>query len=196
MASQLAAAEKAGTQARLMPRVLWLVVFALACAAAMWGYVAFVLVPYQQRDAAAHNTPRGNLSDLYPRWLGSRELLLHGTDPYSRDVTQQIQLGYYGVVLDPNNPAHPKDQQGFAYPVYVAFLLAPLVNLPFDAVQDTFGWLLLLVTALAVPLWLVVLRMRLALTVIIAVALLAVGSFPGVQGYSLQQLTLLDAFMI
>ena len=40
----------------------------------MWFYVSRILVPYQRADAAAHERPRGNLSDLYPRWLGAREL--------------------------------------------------------------------------------------------------------------------------
>jgi len=54
---------------------------ALVLALTMWYYVAGVLVPYQQTEAAGSDRPRGNLSDLYPRWLGSRELLLHGRDP-------------------------------------------------------------------------------------------------------------------
>ena len=44
----------------------------------MWFYFDHVLVPYQIQDSAVRHQPRGNLSDLYPRWLGSRELLLHG----------------------------------------------------------------------------------------------------------------------
>src|SRR5579864_854725 len=106
------------------------VVFALIVSTAMWLYVNRVLVAHQRADAAVSHTPRGNLSDLYPRWLGSRELLLHAHDPYSKEVTRQIQAGYYGRPLDPSRPDDPKDQQAFAYPVYVAFLLAPTVYLP------------------------------------------------------------------
>ena len=60
-----------------------LLLAAALCAAGMWTYAGRVLIPYQISDAAAHGRPRGNLSDLYPRWLGARELLLHGRDPYS-----------------------------------------------------------------------------------------------------------------
>ena len=102
-------------------------VLALLFAGSMWFYVQEILVPYQKADAAAHGRPRGNLSDLYPRWLGARELLLHNRDPYSPEVTRDIQRGYYGRVLDPERADDPKDQQGFAYPVYVAFLLAPTI---------------------------------------------------------------------
>ena len=58
----------------------------------MLFYVQGVLIPYQRRDAAAKDRPRGNLSDLYPRWLGARELLLNGRDPYGPEITREIQL--------------------------------------------------------------------------------------------------------
>ena len=62
-------------------------------------------------DAARYDRPRGNLSDLYPRWLGARQLLrMDGS--LSPEVTQEIQLGYYGRDLDPRRPRDPKDQQG------------------------------------------------------------------------------------
>ena len=102
---------------------------AVMAAASMWFYVDRILVAYQVNDAAAHQRPRGNLSDLYPRWLGARELLLHHRNPYGDDISLEIQKGYYGRALDPANPNDPKDQQGFAYPVYVVFLLAPLIRL-------------------------------------------------------------------
>src|SRR5271154_1054272 len=75
---------------------VWLLPMAILCAAAVWSYADRVLIPYQVVDAAAHGRPRGNLSDLYPRWVGARELLLHGRDPYSSEVTREIQIGFYG----------------------------------------------------------------------------------------------------
>ncbi len=101
----------------------------------MWLYVSRVIVPQQKAYAAIHGNPRGNLSDLYPRWLGSRELLLHRRDPYSAEITREIQVGYYGRALDPARPNDPGDQEAFAYPVYVVFLLAPSIGLPFPAVH-------------------------------------------------------------
>ena len=56
----------------------WLVLAAAVCATGTWTYVGRVVIPHQISDASAHDRPRGNLSDLYPRWLGARELLLHG----------------------------------------------------------------------------------------------------------------------
>src|SRR5260370_15693975 len=106
----------------------------------MWLYVSRVIVPQQKAYAAIHGNPRGNLSDLYPRWLGSRELLLHHRDPYSPEITRVIQSGYYGRPLDVDRPNDPGDQEAFAYPVYVAFLLAPTIRLPFPPVPAVLPW--------------------------------------------------------
>jgi hypothetical protein len=157
----------------------------------MWCYVDLVLIPFQRAQAAAHGTPRGNLSDLYPRWLGARELLLHGRDPYSADVTREIQVGYYGRALDPSRPGDPKDQQGFAYPLYVVFLLAPTIRLPFEIVQAAFKWFLIACTAISVPLWFRATSQRASAAGLAIWIIFVLGTFPAVQGIKLQQLTLL-----
>ncbi len=164
---------------------------ALLLAGSMWFYVQRVLIGHQLADAAVHGSPRGNLSDLYPRWLGARELLLHGRDPYSPDVTREIQIGYWGRALDPARPLDPKDRAGFAYPVFVVFLLAPTIALPFSIVQTGFRWVLLILTAVTVPLWLRALRWRPPVTTTAILILLTLGSFQAVQGIKVQQLGLL-----
>src|SRR5436190_15639292 len=117
----------------------WLLTLAaLVSATGMWQYFDGVIVPAQEADAAARHSPRGNLSDLYPPWLGARELLLRGRDPYSAEVTADIQKGFWGRVVDPRNPNDPTDESRFAYPLYVVFLLAPTVALPFAVVQVLF----------------------------------------------------------
>jgi len=170
-------------------------VLALLCAASMWFYVDHVQIPHQIRDSRVHDVPRGNLSDLYPRWLGSRELLLRHRNPYSPEITREIQRGYYGRELDLNRPNDPIDQQGFAYPVYVAFLLAPTVRFPFGPVRAAFHWFLVAVTVVSVWLWFTVLGWKTTLSTYATVAVLLLGSFPAVQGLKLQQLTLLTAFL-
>ncbi len=174
---------------------------ALLFAGSMWFYVQRVLVPYQKADAAAHGQPRGNLSDLYPRWLGTRELLLHHRDPYSPEVTREIQSGYYGRPLDPqrvDDPRfrEPRDQQGFAYPLHVIFLLAPTIGLPFPAVQAGFRWLLVILTLASVLLWLRALRWRPSVATTAILILLTFGSYAVVQGIKLQQLTLVISALL
>lgn len=176
------------------PKVV--LVLALMLAASMWCYVDLVLVPYEKADAILSGRPRGNLSDLYPRWLGARELLLHGRNPYAPQITREIQEGYYGRAINPALRNDPTDQQGFAYPVYVTFLLAPTVRLPFPLVQAGFRWLLVLLVAASVPLWLYALRWKVSVVSMMTGIVLALGSFPAVQGIKLQQLTLLACSLL
>ncbi len=171
-------------------------ILATLAAASMWFYVDRILVTYQVTDAAEHDRPRGNLSDLYPRWLGARELLLHGRNPYSQDINLETQKGYYGRALDASRPDDPKDQQGFAYPVYVVFILAPLIGLSFHDVQIIFGWLLIVLTAGSVLLWLGALRWRWPVLAVAIAMMLTLGSVPAVQGIKLQQLSLLVAALL
>jgi hypothetical protein len=164
---------------------------ALLLAGGMWFYVQRLVIGHQQAEAAVQGIPRGNLSDLYPRWLGARELLLHHRDPYSPEVTREIQIGYWGRPLDPTRPLDPRDKAGFAYPVFVVFLLAPTITLPFSEVQVGFRWFLLILTAATVPLWLRALRWRSSVTTTTILILLTLGSFQAVQGIKVQQLGLL-----
>ncbi|MGD0790969.1 MAG: glycosyltransferase family 87 protein [Terriglobales bacterium] len=175
---------------------LWLALAALVCAAGMWTYADRVLIPYQKADADAHERPRGNLSDLYPRWLGARELLLHGRDPYSAEVTREIQIGFYGRPLDPSLPGEPRDEEGFAYPVYVVFCLAPTIGLPFAIVQKGFYWALLLLTCVGTLLWLRVLLRSAPLWTQISLLALTVGSPAVMQGLKLRQMSLLVAGLL
>jgi Glycosyltransferase family 87 len=171
-------------------------VLVLVASASTWIYVARVLKPQQVADAVAHNRPRGNLSDLYPRWLGARELLLHGRNPYNADITREIQQGYYGRPLDPSRPDDPKDQQGFAYPVYVVFLLAPTVNLPFEVVQVGFRWLLFGAAVAVVLLTLCVLKWEVSCRWCVFFIVATLGWLPVVQGIKLQQLSLVVAGLL
>jgi len=141
-------------------------------------------------------TPRGNLSDLYPRWLGARELLLHHRDPYSPEITREIQIGYYGRELNPNRLDDPTDKQGFAYPVYVIFLLTPTVSARFEVVQAGFRWFLFILMAATPLLWLGALRWRPSPTIEAVLVVMSVCSFPGLQGLKLQQLSLVVSAMI
>lgn len=169
---------------------------AVIASASTWFYVNRILKAQQVADAAVHHRPRGNLSDLYPRWLGARELLEHGRNPYSSEITREIQQAYYGRPLDPARADDPKDQQGFAYPVYVVFLLAPTVSLPFETVQIGFRWLLLGLAGASALLWLRVLRWRISCAATLILVALMLGWLPMVQGIKLQQLSLLVAGLL
>ena len=168
----------------------------MLASASTWFYTNQILRAQQIADAVVHSRPRGNLSDLYPRWLGARELLRHRRNPYSAEITREIQQGYYGRALDPTRADDPQDQQGFAYPAYVVFLLAPTVNLPFDLVQRGLRWFLVVLAAVTVSLWFRVLRWGASPGTVIIFMVLMLGWLPMVQGIKLQQLSLLVAGLL
>jgi hypothetical protein len=174
------------------------VIFVLALG--MIYYYYGVLNPLRARQFQVGNAEPGNWSDLYPRWLGARELLWRHRNPYSAEVTEEIQLGFYGRPLnhssDPSNPDLQRDPEEFVYPVYVVFLLAPSLPFPFHAVVVAYWAILLAVTPMSLWLWMRALNLRLG-PWSIAIALIAMmSSYPIVDGLHLQQLTLLVAALM
>jgi hypothetical protein len=169
----------------------WLVLAAsLLIALGVWRWARAVLVPSNTLEAQRKGIPFGNNSDLYPRWLGARELLLHGRDPYSTEITRESQIGFYGRVRDPQQPGEPVDVAAFAYPVPVVFLLAPTVRLPFETAQVIFRWVLLFSIAASVPLWMLqATGLRARWQYVLAGALLAVSSSAGISSFYKQNLS-------
>jgi Glycosyltransferase family 87 len=175
----------------------WLVLLAsLVISLAVWRWAEKVLVPAYTAKVLASGRPIGNNSDLYPRWLGTRELLLHGRDPYSQQVTREIQTGFYGRPLNPANPSDPTAQESFVYPLYVAFLLAPTARLPFPTVVAIFRPLLLASIVFSVPLWMYAIRLRAGWALPFSGALLALGSYPAIEEYHQQNLTALVVLLL
>jgi hypothetical protein len=170
----------------------WLVLCgSLLVAFGVWRWAEHIAAPSNTAQALAEGIPIGNNSDLYARWLGTRELLLHGRDPYSAEMTREIQIGFYGRPLNPRNPSDPTFPESFVYPLYVVFLLAPTATLPFSAVQETLRWILLLSLACTVPLWMAALRFRVDRVLVLSGMVLAVSSAPGIMEYHQQNLAAL-----
>ena len=63
-------------------------------------------------------------NDFYSRWAGGRALLVDGRDPYSLEVTAEIQAV---KKINPSNLG----KGSFAYPLHVVFLYLPLVYLDY-----------------------------------------------------------------
>lgn len=88
----------------------------------------YLFLAYGAYSLFTSQIPSGN--DFYPRWRGTRALLLEGKDPYSKEVTLEIQKGVYG------RPARgDEDQVAFAYPLYVSLFILPLAFLPYPQAQ-------------------------------------------------------------
>jgi hypothetical protein len=177
---------------------LWLLLSLLA-SATTWLYMSRVLLPWEYSINVEHGRLIAEMGDLYPRWVGTRELLLHGRNPYSPEVSHEIQTAFYGHAID-QRYGQPGvdviDEQRFVYPVYVVFLLAPTVYLDFSQLQAWAPVILALLTAISVLLWLQVLRWRPPRTMIAAIALFVLASPQVAQGLRLRQLGLVVGFLL
>jgi len=182
---------------RTKPAIPWLVLFtSLVISFGFWRWAESVLVPANTQVVEASHQPIGNNSDLYPQWLAARELLLHHRNPYSQAVTSEIQSGFYGRPLRPSDPSEPRDREAFVYPLYVIFLLAPTVNLPFAISAEIFRGLLLLCIAASVPLWLSAMRLQFPPVLTIALMFLSVSTLAAFYEYHQDNLTPLVALML
>jgi Glycosyltransferase family 87 len=170
-------------------------VLAFVLALVMWEYYAHYRQLTEQRLTAS-GFPERNFSDLFPRWLGTRELLLHGRDPYSREITREIQRGYYGRPIDNRRATDPIDEQRFAYPLFVVFLLAPTITLPFSVVKALFTVILFVSAVWTVLLWIQVIGLKPERDKTLPYLLLALATIPYAQGIQLQQFSVLVAFFL
>jgi len=134
-----------------------------------------------------------HFSDLYPRWYGSRELLLHGRDPYGASVTQDVQIWNYGRVL---RAGESRDECRFNYPLYIVFFFAPTIGLSFAKVVVLFRWILPTLACLTALLWVSMLRWRCSKPILGALVLLSFGSFPVLESIYLQQPVVVASFLL
>lgn len=176
---------------------VWLLL-SLFAAGITWIYVSSILGPWEHYVDVESGNLTAQMGDLYPRWVGTRELLLHGRNPYAPEVSREIQMAYYGHAIDPahNEGANVVDEQRFAYPVYVVFLLAPTVYLDFPQAQVWVAAVLALLTAVSVILWVDFLNWRPHPALIAAVMLFVLSSPQIVQGLRLRQLGLAVGFLL
>ena len=107
-------------------------IICLVLAANLWFGLTAVLARQSRFELA----PGAQVSDLYPRWLGTRNLILHGANPYTPAATLANERGYYGRARRPDETAlDVSGFQGFSYPLSVAVVLAPVSLLPFPLVK-------------------------------------------------------------
>jgi MFS family permease len=175
---------------------LTLLSFSLLCAAAMWSYWYHLTRDVIGGTLQTSSLKPKALSDLYPRWYGARELLLHHRDPYGIEVSHELQIAFYGRLLDASRPGEPRDQERFAYPLYVVFLLAPFVHMDFHTVRIIFWYLLAAVTIGTAALWQRFFGLSLSWAAFGTLAVMLVGSIGVIQGLSILQLGLLVSCFI
>jgi hypothetical protein len=165
----------------------WLLVLAILMAAGMHCFYSYVFFPARVAEDVLMNRPRGNFSDLYPVWLGTRDLLINQHDPYSPEVTADIQRGVWGRTVDSRNPGDPTDESRFAYPLYVVFILAPMIVIPFPAATGLFILMGLITGILSAWFWSRLLGRGNSLFHVIISIVLFLGSWPFVLALRVHQ---------
>lgn len=135
-------------------------------------------------------------NDFYQVWLTSQELLRHRRDPYSPEMTNQIQVGLYGRTLDPNRPGDPVDRRVFPYPVFAELLFWPTAGISFEAVRVGVLCILIIVTFASVLAWLRAFDWQPGWSWTAVVVLLALCNYPALEGLFAGQIGLLVAFLL
>jgi len=129
--------------------------------------------------------------DFYPIWLTARELLRHGRDPYTQQMTEEIQIGLFGRTMDSRRKSDPPANfRAFVYPLYTDLLAAPLVLLGFDGARLVLGLLLPFLTAGSLLLWLNAFDLPVRRSTLAIIIVLALVSYPVLEGLYAQQVGL------
>lgn len=177
---------------------IWLLLSLVAMAVTLL-YDATVLLPWEHYINVERGMVKAPMGDLYSPWIGTRELLLFGRNPYGPEVSHEIQMVFYGHAIDQRygEPGeHAVDEQRFAYPVYVVFLLAPTVLVEFSHLRVWASVTFAVLTAISVLLWLGVLHWRPSKALIAAFILFVLSSPQVMQGLRLRQLALVASFFL
>ena len=162
-------------------------------------YVHRILGPWSSHSRLEKGFVIAQISDLYSPWLGTRELLLRRRNPYGPEVSHEIQIFFYGHVIDQTD-ARPGiqlvNEQRFAYPIYEVFITAPFVYADFADVQRWATFALGSLIALNILFCLSLLHWHLRWEAVAAMVLFVLSSPQIVQGLRLQQLATVEACLL
>ncbi len=127
--------------------------------------------------------PNPGANDYYSRWAGAKALLLDGRDPYSLEVTQEIQAV---IRINPEQVG----RGGFHYPLHVTFFFLPLVYLPYTWAQAIWQTLLVWVIIGTVLVMLAHHNWRPRPLALVLLLLAAILFYPATRSVLLGQFTL------
>jgi hypothetical protein len=174
----------------------WLLLLCVLGAAGVHCFYDYVFIAAEKIEDRLINRPSGNSSDFYPAWLGTRELLTNKRDPYSPEVTADIQKGVWGRTVDGHNPGDPKEESRFAYPLYVVFVLAPTILVSFSSAKVLFIGFAITASVFAVLFWLRLFGHRSTALQIGMGIVLFLGSWPFVLALRVHQLAVIVLALI
>ncbi len=156
-----------------------------ATAGALLLFLLFVLLAYGFYNSLTSRVPGAN--DFYSRWYGARALFFYGQNPYSAEVTRGIQMGMLGRLAKPE-----EDQVAFAYPLYVAFMVLPLVGLAYAQAQALWMAALLISLIAAALVILQMNRVRLSPGLLVLVVFGILSFYPSARALLLGQFAIVS----
>jgi hypothetical protein len=135
-------------------------------------------------------------NDFYQVWLTNRACLRDRRDPYSPQMTREIQMGLYGRPLDAHIATDPVDRRVFPYPYFAILLFWPAGEFAFPLVRVAVLCVLFAMTLVSVPVWLRAMAWRPGWQWVGVIILLTMSSYSVLEGLFAGQLGLLVGFML
>jgi hypothetical protein len=172
---------------------------ALLGAASMVYYHLGLFMP-RVREVSTQRHLAGEYSfggDFYPIWLTSRRWIRDHRDPYSPELTREIQIGLFGRPLDSHVPTDPpSDYRTFAYPAFTDLLFWPLSEIPFRILRIAWSALLVVLLGGNVVFWSRALAWQLNAVGLAIAILLTICSYQELEGLYAGQIGLLVGFLL
>jgi len=135
--------------------------------------------------------------DFYPVWLATRLSRLEHRNPYSPEITRQIQIGLFGRPLNPLNPGDPPvDYREFAYPAFTELLVWPVADVQFSQLRPILAALLALVTVASIWLWMLALQWRVHALWFAVIVVLALCNYQVLEALFAEQPGLIVGFSL
>jgi Glycosyltransferase family 87 len=174
-------------------------ILALAGAGSMLYYHLGLFIPRVLDLRTAQGLGNGYSfgDDFYPIWLVTRQWGAEHRDPYSSEMTRQIQVGLFGRALDPRNPTDPSvDYRQFAYPAFAELLLWPAASLEFPKLRVLLAVLLPVLTVVSLWLWMLALNWHLDPLWFAVLASLALCNYEVLEALFAEQPGLIAGFLL
>lgn len=172
---------------------------ALIGAASMLYYHLGLFMPNVLQARAAKGLGNGYAfgDDFYPIWLTTRQSRIDHLDPYSPEMTRQIQVGLFGRPLDASHPSDPPvDYREFAYPAFTDLLFWPTAALNFLQLRLVLVVLLPCLTVLSICLWMRALEWCTPLLWFAVLVALTLCNYPVLEAFFAEQPGLIVGFLL
>lgn len=172
---------------------------AVCGSASMLCYYLGVFIPQMLESRAERGLGKGYSwgDDFHPVWLTAHEAIVAHRDPYSPEMTRQLQIGVFGRALNQNNPHDPPVKyRQYAYPAFTDVVMWPAALLPFPQLRILLAVLLPLVTITTLGFWIRALHWKLETTWFLFLVLLVLTSYQMLEALFAEQLGLFVAVLL